>query len=43
MGVLDDAQQYGVRGLFSRRKRAEIETSQELPKVDDVGAGEIVP
>jgi branched-chain amino acid transport system permease protein len=43
MGLLDDARHYGVRGLFSRRQRAAIEASKELPAVDDVGAGEIVP
>jgi len=43
MGLLDDARHYGVSGIFSRRKREEIEANQELPRVDDVGAGNIVP
>jgi ABC-type branched-subunit amino acid transport system permease subunit len=43
MGLLEDARQYGVRGIFSRKHREAVETDQELPAVDDIGAGKITP
>jgi len=43
MGILEDARRYGVAGIFSRTKRAAIETSKELPPVDEIGAGDITP
>jgi ABC-type branched-subunit amino acid transport system permease subunit len=43
MGLLDDARHYGVAGIFSRKKRESIEASEELPRVDEIGAGKISP
>jgi branched-chain amino acid transport system permease protein len=43
MGILEDARRYGVAGIFSRTKREAIETGKELPAVDEIGAGDIVP
>jgi ABC-type branched-subunit amino acid transport system permease subunit len=43
MGVLDDARQYGIAGLFSRQTRDVVERDEERPPVDDVGAGSVAP
>jgi ABC-type branched-subunit amino acid transport system permease subunit len=43
MGILEDARRYGVAGIFSRTKREAVETSNELPAVDEIGAGTIEP
>jgi branched-chain amino acid transport system ATP-binding protein len=43
MGILEDARDYGIAGIFSRKKRDEIEAGKELPPVDEIGAGPIVP
>jgi hypothetical protein len=43
MGVIDDARQYGIAGVFSRRKRRARERDEELPPVDEIGAGSIAP
>jgi hypothetical protein len=43
MGVLEDARHYGITGIFSRKKRESIESNEELPRVDEIGAGEIAP
>jgi ABC-type branched-subunit amino acid transport system permease subunit len=43
MGLLADAQHYGVTGIFSRKKRESVEAREELPPVDEAGAGEISP
>jgi ABC-type branched-subunit amino acid transport system permease subunit len=43
MGLLQDAQHYGVAGIFSREKREAIALRDEAPRVDDVGAGDITP
>jgi ABC-type branched-subunit amino acid transport system permease subunit len=43
MGLLQDAQHYGIAGIFSREKREAIVARDEAPRVDDVGAGDIAP
>ena len=45
MGLLEDARDYGIAGIFSRTKREaiEAEVNKELPAVDEIGAGEISP
>jgi ABC-type branched-subunit amino acid transport system permease subunit len=43
IGVFEDVRHYGVAGIFSRKKRESIETDEELPRVDEIGAGEITP
>jgi hypothetical protein len=43
MGIIEDARRYGVSGIFSRTRREAVETGKELPAVDEIGAGEIVP
>jgi len=43
MGVINDARTYGIGGLFSRRRRDVVERNEELPAVDELGAGEATP
>jgi ABC-type branched-subunit amino acid transport system permease subunit len=43
MGLLDDARHYGIVGIFSRQKRDSIEAGEDLPAIDEIGAGQISP
>jgi ABC-type branched-subunit amino acid transport system permease subunit len=43
MGLLEDARHYGIAGIFSRRQRESVEVNDELPAVDEIGAGKISP
>ena len=41
LGVIEDAHRYGVAGIFSRKRREAIEPREELPAVDEIGAGPV--
>jgi hypothetical protein len=43
IGVFEDARHYGIAGVFSQKKRESIEADEELPRVDEIGAGDITP